>query len=312
MRIVSLPFLLTIGLVATWAPTPQQKAELPLAESMPKVEDTQELPIKLRLEGPVASWVGSPSSLTIRITNSGDKPAKGLLLSATFEKQLEHETKANPVELPLPELMSGEMRRIPLVLTPSQPGEFLVRVSLTGEKRLNARAECKIKADVATSYVPPQLDYHGATSIRSFVFAQAQTQSGGIGVSFLSTAYVLRTYYPGGYEKGPQGHYYEPITSEVRNEYPADQIRAMTAAGKHVDSQELSKALKQKTTVLLFSEHETIDPFILAMFKPETMILILPAPAQQAAASEKTVPVPVKVDGKSLGVRPYPPTNRAN
>ncbi len=83
----------------------------------------------------------------------------------------------------------------------------------------------------------------------------------------------------------------------------------MTAAGKRVDSQELTKALKQKTTVLLFSEHETIDPFILAMFKPDTLILVLPTPSQQVSVAEKVVPVPVTGEGKLQGM-PYTPLNQ--
>jgi hypothetical protein len=315
MRIVLFSLVLAMTLFAHWAPMPvQTAAEETPTKSMPKVEDDRERgwPISVQLECPPSSWVASPCALAIRITNTGAKPAANLLLSAVFAQQLEHETKANPVELRIGGLMAGESKQIPLMLTPSQAGEFLVQVSLAGDNGIKSQAECKIKAEAATSYTPPQVDYQGTTSIRSFVFAQAQSQAGCVSVSFLSTAYVLRSYYPGGNEKAPQAHYYEPVTSEVKNEYPPDQIRAMTASGKRLDSQELTKALKQNTTVLLFYERETIDPFILGMFKPESLILVLPSTTQQAAPSEKTIPVPVKADGKSAGIRPYPSTNKTN
>ena len=44
-----------------------------------------------------------------------------------------HETKANPVELPIPGLNPGESKNLPLVLTPRTPGLFKVRITATAD-----------------------------------------------------------------------------------------------------------------------------------------------------------------------------------
>ena len=65
----------------------------------------------------------------------------------------------------------------------------------------------------------------------------------------------------------------------------------MRADAKRLNSSELLKCLKDSTTVVIFRDGETLDPFVLSMFKPETLILVLPP---QSKGPGTLVPVPEK------------------
>jgi len=104
----------------------------------------QQAQLSLAMPEPPSVAVGTPVTLQITATNMGSGPATGVLLSASFDKALEHQTRANPVELPLGTLAPGESRPIPLVLTPTQAGRFSVRVTATADGNLKAEAQAAV------------------------------------------------------------------------------------------------------------------------------------------------------------------------
>jgi uncharacterized repeat protein (TIGR01451 family) len=87
---------------------------------------------------PPSAFVGVPLTYQITLTNSGTAPAADVMLSASFDPALEHETKANPVELPLGTLGAGEVKNVPLILTPRRPGQFVTRVTATAASGVRA------------------------------------------------------------------------------------------------------------------------------------------------------------------------------
>jgi uncharacterized repeat protein (TIGR01451 family) len=84
---------------------------------------------------------GVPFTYQITLTNAGTAPASGVMLSAAFDPGLEHETRANPLELPLGRLGVGETRAVPLTLTPRQPGRLVTRLTATADGNLRVQAE---------------------------------------------------------------------------------------------------------------------------------------------------------------------------
>ncbi len=91
--------------------------------------------------GPVDGVVGVPITYQISLTNSGTGPATNVVLSDGFDLGLEHESRANPVELRIGTLAPGETKTVPLTLTPRQAGRLLNRVKATADGGLVAQAE---------------------------------------------------------------------------------------------------------------------------------------------------------------------------
>jgi uncharacterized repeat protein (TIGR01451 family) len=97
--------------------------------------------LKVALADPVSAGVGVPITLQITVSNPGTGPTTNVILSAGFDAGLEHETRANPVELPLGVLAPGESKNVPLILVPRQEGRMMVRVSARADGNLKDQAE---------------------------------------------------------------------------------------------------------------------------------------------------------------------------
>ncbi|HEV8060181.1 MAG TPA: hypothetical protein VGP68_09925 [Gemmataceae bacterium] len=111
---------------------------------------------------PLSLGVGTPVTFTITLTNSGSAPATGILLSAGFDKGLEHDTKANPVELPMTSLNAGEVKNIPLILTPRTAGLLKVHITLTADGGIKKEVERTLtvaRAQVALTVTGPRSKY---------------------------------------------------------------------------------------------------------------------------------------------------------
>ncbi len=93
--------------------------------------------------------VGVPITYQITITNPGTGPATNVLLSDDFDQGLEHESRANPVELRVGTLGPNETRTIPLSLTPRQTGQLMNRVSVTADGGLKAQAQHPVNVQQA-------------------------------------------------------------------------------------------------------------------------------------------------------------------
>ncbi len=122
--------------------------------------------LALEMDVPVSRGVGTPVTFTITLTNTGTAAARGLLLSAEFDKGLEHETKADPVELPMPSLGAGERKSIPLILTPRTAGLLNVTVKVTADGGLQREVKRTLtvpRAQVTLSLNGPRSQYVGQT-----------------------------------------------------------------------------------------------------------------------------------------------------
>jgi uncharacterized repeat protein (TIGR01451 family) len=106
--------------------------------------------LKLRVTGPDATSVGETASLVIDVTNTGGTEAVDVTLQTILPFGLTH-PGGNDLELEVGGLQPGETRRVPLILTPSQAGEFRHRIRATLDGAIAAEreiclsvADCKI------------------------------------------------------------------------------------------------------------------------------------------------------------------------
>jgi uncharacterized repeat protein (TIGR01451 family) len=97
--------------------------------------------LQVVLVGPPAGAVAAPITYEITVKNPGSGPAANVVLKAAFDKDLEHESRANPVELPLGTLGPQASKTVRITLTPRRSGQLVNRVTATGEGGLTAGAE---------------------------------------------------------------------------------------------------------------------------------------------------------------------------
>jgi uncharacterized repeat protein (TIGR01451 family) len=97
--------------------------------------------LKVTMTGPPNGAVGAPIPYEINVSNPGTGPATNVLLTDEFDRGLEHESKANPVELPIGTLGAGQSKVVKISLTPRTVGTLMNRVVATGDGGLNSRAE---------------------------------------------------------------------------------------------------------------------------------------------------------------------------
>jgi uncharacterized repeat protein (TIGR01451 family) len=118
--------------------------------------------LTLDMKEPAAGSVGVPMTYQITVGNSGTGPATNVLLSASFDRALEHETHANPVELTLGTLAAGENKSVSLVLTPRTAGRFTTKVVATADGGLRAEAERAVTvraAQLSVAKTGPRVRY---------------------------------------------------------------------------------------------------------------------------------------------------------
>jgi uncharacterized repeat protein (TIGR01451 family) len=127
-----------------------------------QVTEPQVARLNVSISEPPPAVVGAPFAFQIVVTNPGTGPASNVLLNASFDVALEHETKANPIELPLGTLGPGESRPVPLTLVPRRVGQFMARVTATADGNLRGVAERAVRvqaAQLAVAKTGPQVRY---------------------------------------------------------------------------------------------------------------------------------------------------------
>jgi uncharacterized repeat protein (TIGR01451 family) len=104
--------------------------------------------LKLALTGPASAVLlagnGNPAlpiAYQLTVSNPGTGPANNVLLQARFDDALEHDSRANPVELPLGTLAAGASRTVSLTLRPRRPGPASCRVVATADGGLVDQAQ---------------------------------------------------------------------------------------------------------------------------------------------------------------------------
>lgn len=105
--------------------------------------------LNVAVSQPAAGTIGIPITLQITASNPGTVAVNNVLLSAAFDAGLEHETHANPVELPLGTLRPGENKTVPLVLTPRREGRLVTRITATADGNLKSEAESAVTVQAA-------------------------------------------------------------------------------------------------------------------------------------------------------------------
>src|SRR5262249_975231 len=120
--------------------------------------------IKLSMTGPATATKNVPTTYELSITNPGTGAATNVLIQDRFDKGLEHESKANPLELPVGTLAAGETRTFPLGLTPRATGQLLNEATVTADGGLKDSAKHTVtvqEARLSLKQVGPQWRYAG-------------------------------------------------------------------------------------------------------------------------------------------------------
>ncbi len=105
--------------------------------------------LNLAMSDPGVANINVPITWQISLHNPGSGPATNVLLSAGFDAGLEHERRANPLEMALGTIAAGETKTVPLTLTPRRVGQFAVRVTATADGGLRAEAQKSITVQTA-------------------------------------------------------------------------------------------------------------------------------------------------------------------
>jgi uncharacterized repeat protein (TIGR01451 family) len=112
--------------------------------------------IGVQIKAPESAVLGSPLTYEIAVTNPGNGPATNVVLVDDFDGGLEHDTRANPLRMPVGVLAPGETKTIPLTLTARQAGRFMNRVVATADGNLTAKAEHAVAVQKAQVQVQLQ------------------------------------------------------------------------------------------------------------------------------------------------------------
>lgn len=105
--------------------------------------------LKVSMTGPANGVVGAPLGYQIIASNPGTGPATNVMLKADFDPGLEHETRFNPIELPLGTLAGGEEKKVTLTLTPRKVGQLVCRLTGTADGGLTDRAQHAVNVQEA-------------------------------------------------------------------------------------------------------------------------------------------------------------------
>jgi uncharacterized repeat protein (TIGR01451 family) len=97
--------------------------------------------IKLAMIGPETAVKNVPITYQLRVTNPGSGTATNVLIQDRFDKSLEHESKANPIELPVGTVGPGETKTYTLALTPRATGQLWNEAVVTADGGLKDTAK---------------------------------------------------------------------------------------------------------------------------------------------------------------------------
>jgi uncharacterized repeat protein (TIGR01451 family) len=124
--------------------------------------------LSVAMTGPTTGAVGAPITYQITVTNSGSGSASNVVLSDRFDPGLEHESRANPVELRIGTLGTREARTVAITLVPRQAGRLLNRVDAHADGGLQALAEHAVDVQAArlgVTMTGPAIRYVGRPPI---------------------------------------------------------------------------------------------------------------------------------------------------
>jgi hypothetical protein len=70
---------------------------------------------------------------------------------------------------------------------------------------------------------------------------------------------------------------------QVTRRIKGEGVKVYTAAGKEVDAKDAAEKLKKPAIVLFANDGNKVDPFYLKIIKPDTLVVVAPAPSPTAA-----------------------------
>ena len=124
----------------------QMVAAVVVAPPSPKLEATISAPVTSVISQGVNGAGRLPITCQVLVRNPGTGPATNVALTAVFRAELlEHDSKKNPVVIPVGTLRPGETRTVTLTLTPRGPGETPIGVTVQADGGLTAKADQTLK-----------------------------------------------------------------------------------------------------------------------------------------------------------------------
>jgi uncharacterized repeat protein (TIGR01451 family) len=124
--------------------------------------------IKLTKSGPETAVKNVPITYQLRVTNPGNGPATNVMIQDRFDKGLQHESGANPIELPVGTVAPGETKSFTLVLTPRATGKLVNEAAVTADGGLKESATHTVtvqEAQLSLKQVGPAKRYAGRPAI---------------------------------------------------------------------------------------------------------------------------------------------------
>jgi uncharacterized repeat protein (TIGR01451 family) len=106
-----------------------------------QITGVQQAQLKVTMSEQPTAQVGVPFTYQLTVSNPGTGPAAGVVLNATFDAALEHDSRAKQLQLPLGDLAGGDSRTVPLILKPRQVGRFSTKVVATAAGGLKSEVE---------------------------------------------------------------------------------------------------------------------------------------------------------------------------
>lgn len=120
--------------------------------------------LQLKMTGPATATKNVPITYQLTVTNPGSGAAINVMIQDRFDAGLEHEAKANPIELPVGTLGPGETRIFPLVLTPRRTGPLVNEAVVTADGGLKDSAKHTVtvqEAKLSVKQAGPPWRYAG-------------------------------------------------------------------------------------------------------------------------------------------------------
>jgi uncharacterized repeat protein (TIGR01451 family) len=111
-----------------------------------------ELEVRVGIAGSDTVMVGERVTFEVTVTNRGNVPATGLVITDHFDRGLEHEAAASPIEKELGQLAGGQSQTIGVTFRATQPGRLCNRVEVRGEAGVRGAGQACV---TAVSAAPP-------------------------------------------------------------------------------------------------------------------------------------------------------------
>ncbi len=98
--------------------------------------------LDVRISGPATAVVGQDATFQVIVTNRGDQPATGILVTDRFEDGFQHSVSQSPIERDLEDIAPNTSREFAVTFRVTRPGQIChdVEVSSSAGMRASARA----------------------------------------------------------------------------------------------------------------------------------------------------------------------------